>query len=599
MSKDGQDDKNVNNEQTQLNDNNSNNKQDQKENTSSNHDTLTPEAVTSPSNANIADEQNSAQVKSTSDEVLGAEVTSSDPVEVNRKDNNNKQEQSSLGTNIGDTQDKAESINANTEATSTKEDEQAAKVNVEEKENVIQPGNTPNEVKEQVIANNASTEPDKQNADSIDKDLNQLLSRIEKGKPPQKLEDAQVKNVLGAIKAQLTATANPAELARLASAAASLESSTNSPEILEQIKGIQAAIAKKEETAEQIISSDIAAENLEVQEHQDPEMVRKHLEHEERKTRIDKNWAEYEKIEKESRERLITNNRFLDQIYNDPNSLTEEQKRLARGQYHSTEEKEEVERKAQQDIVFAKRTHELHRDLNHAIEHEQEQLNILAPKIEVEQTHADNDELLQKKQQYEANIILYKERLEQHINPAIAELDLEREKLLKVVDTHPDLVKDRIRIHFEGNIDRYEEMKILKGEPKALEEMEQLIKKAGLENELNTKRRDKVVLPQSKETTSSQVALSDISSNNKRHNIFEETLNIRSEYKLGGVEKEVIRNIQIKGIENVGRLGDAQNITGRPVTGPTSPVENVTIKPPVQTPNMQNFAARGADIIKK
>ena len=599
MSKDGQDDKNVNNEQTQLNDNNSSNNQEQKENTSTNNDALTPEAVISPSNANISGEQNTSQINSESDKVFGAEGATNDPVGVEQNETNNKQEQSSLGTNTGDAQSKEDSVNANREDTSKKEDEQAAKVNVEEKENVVQAGNAPNEVKEQVITNNASTEPDKQNVDSIDKDLKQLLSRIEKGESPQKLEDAQVKNALGAIKAQLTATANPAELARLASAAASLASSTNNPEILEQIKGIQAAIAKKEETAEQIISSDIAADNLEVEEHQDPEMVRKHLEHEERKTRIDNNWAEYEKIEKESRERLIANNRFLDQIYNDPNSLTEEQKRLARGQYHSTEEKEEVERKAQQDIVFAKRTHELHRDLNHAIEHEQEQLNILAPKIEVEQTHADNDELLQKKQQYEANISLYKERLEQHINPAIAELDLEREKLLKVVETHPDLVKERIRVHFKGNITRYQEMESLKGETKAIKEMEELIEKAGLENELNTKKRDKVDVPQSKETTSSQVALSDISSNNKRHNIFEETLNIRSEYKLGGVEKEVIRNIQIKGIENVGWLGDAQKMTDRPVTGSTSSVGNVTIKPPAQTPSVQKFAARGADIIKK
>lgn len=599
MSKDGQDDKNVNNEQTQLNDNNSNNKQDQKENTSSNQDTLTPEAVTSPSNANILGEQNTSQINSEFNQDPKAEGRANDPVGIEKKETNNQQEQSFSSTNTGDTQDKAESVNANQEAPSTKEDKQAAKVNVEEKENVVQAGNTPNDVKEQTTTNNASTEPDKQDADSIDKDLKQLLSRIEKGEPEQKLEDAQVKNVLGAIKAQLTATANPAELARLASAAASLASSTNNPEILEQIKGIQAAIAKKEENAEQIISSDIAANNLEVQEHQDPEMVRKHLEHEERKIRIDNNWTEYEKIEKESRERLIANNRFLDQIYNDPNSLTEEQKRLARGQYRSTEEKEEVERKAQQGIDFAKRTHELHRDLNHAIEHEQEQLNILAPKIEIEQTRADNDELLQKKQQYEANISLYKERLEQHINPAIAELDLEREKLLKVVETHPDLVKERIRAHFKGNITRYQEMESLKGETKAIKEMEELIEKAGLENELNTKKRDKVDVSQSKETTSSQVALSSISSNNKRHNISEETLNIRSEYKLGGVLKEVISNIQIKGIENVGWLGDAQKMTGRPVTGPASPVGSVTIKPPAQTPSMQKFAARGADIIKK
>ncbi|WP_052322863.1 hypothetical protein [Rickettsia felis] len=94
-------------------------------------------------------------------------------------------------------------------------------------------------------------------------------------------DDAQVKNELGAIKAQLTATANPAELARLASAAAGLAASTNNPELLEQIKGVQAAISKKEETAEQNISSKIAAENLEApQQQHDPEIVREQELHE-------------------------------------------------------------------------------------------------------------------------------------------------------------------------------------------------------------------------------------------------------------------------------------------------------------------------------
>ncbi|KHO02195.1 hypothetical protein [Rickettsia felis] len=109
MSKDGQDDKNVNNEKTQLNDNNSNNKQDQKENTSINHDTLTPEAVTSPSNANIADEQNTSQINSEFNQAPKAEGITNDPVGVEQNETNNKKEQSSPGTNIGDTQKKEES----------------------------------------------------------------------------------------------------------------------------------------------------------------------------------------------------------------------------------------------------------------------------------------------------------------------------------------------------------------------------------------------------------------------------------------------------------------------------------------------------------
>ncbi|KHO02257.1 hypothetical protein JS61_07720 (plasmid) [Rickettsia felis] len=267
MSKDGQDDKNINNEQTQLNDNNSNNNQDQKENTSTNNDTLTPEAVTSQSNANIVDEQNTSQINSESDKVLGAEGATNDPVEIERKETNSKQEQSSLGTNTGDTQNKEDSVNANTEATSKKEDEQAAKVNVEEKENAVQVGNTLNEAKEQVTTNKVPTEPDKQNADNVDKDLKQLLSRIDKGEPPQKLEDAQVKNVLNSIKAQMaSATNNYAELDRLGAALDSLAASTNNPELRAAIQSMQAAIDRSAEKAKQIVDSDITAENLGAQE---------------------------------------------------------------------------------------------------------------------------------------------------------------------------------------------------------------------------------------------------------------------------------------------------------------------------------------------
>ncbi|MFP3012974.1 MAG: hypothetical protein ACEY3D_08850 [Rickettsia sp.] len=236
MSNDGPDDKNVNNEQAQtsLNTTISDN-QGQKEKTNDNNESLKLEAVTSPSNANISGEQNTAQINNESDKVLGAEGATNDPVGIEQNETNNKQEQSSLGPNIGDTQNQEASVNANKEAPSKQEGEQAAKVNIVGKEEAIQGGNAPNEAKEQIIANKASTEPENKN---VDKDLEQLLSRIDKGEPPQKLEDAQVKNVLGAIKAQLTATANPAELERLASAAASLASSTNNPEILEQIKGI-------------------------------------------------------------------------------------------------------------------------------------------------------------------------------------------------------------------------------------------------------------------------------------------------------------------------------------------------------------------------
>ena len=79
-------------------------------------------------------------------------------------------------------------------------------------------------------------------------------------------DDAQVKNELKAIKAQVTATNNPAELSRLAGLAANLLSSTNNPQLIEQIKSTQSAIYNKEENAEQRISSVRISENIETRE---------------------------------------------------------------------------------------------------------------------------------------------------------------------------------------------------------------------------------------------------------------------------------------------------------------------------------------------
>ncbi|ASX27374.1 hypothetical protein BA173_00175 [Rickettsia sp. MEAM1 (Bemisia tabaci)] len=184
------------------------------------------------------------------------------------------------------------------------------------------------------------------------------LSKSNDNQAQNKQDDAQVKNDLNAIRAPLTATNNPTELARLASAAAGLASSTNNRELLDQIKNLQSSISKKEENAEQIIYSEASEKGLNM-EGQSPEAIREHQEHIEREARIEKNWTEYEKIKKESLDRLKEDNKLLNQMINDPNSLTEEQKRLARGEYLNEEERKEAERKAQQDIDFAKRTYEL------------------------------------------------------------------------------------------------------------------------------------------------------------------------------------------------------------------------------------------------
>jgi|GEM_PF-5897266 len=78
-----------------------------------------------------------------------------------------------------------------------------------------------------------------------------------------KKEDAQVRNELNAIKAQINATNNPAELSRLAGLTRNLLSSTNNPQLIEQIKSTQSAIYSKEESAEQNVSSKRISENIE------------------------------------------------------------------------------------------------------------------------------------------------------------------------------------------------------------------------------------------------------------------------------------------------------------------------------------------------
>lgn len=283
MSKDGQDDKNVNNEQVQLNDNNNSNNQDQKENTSTNNDAKTPEAVTSPSNANISGEQNTVQVTNASNEVLKPEVTTNDLAENDEKSVNNEQRQLQSNTNIDKNQNKA-SLN-----------------NQEDREG--------------------------------ESELDKLLSRIDKGEPPQKLEDAQVKNVLGDIKAQMaSATNNYAELDRLAGALASLAASTNNPELLAKIQSMLNEVGKREDTAKEVIRNDSTSENLEAQES---------IEQTEHKANI----AKYTAIKADFHKKLDEDLELLDAAI-DPSRATPEQRRILENDLTDAE-REELKRKNQ------------------------------------------------------------------------------------------------------------------------------------------------------------------------------------------------------------------------------------------------------------
>lgn len=471
MSKDGKDDKNVNNEQTQLNDNNSSNNQDQKENTSTNNDAFTPEAVISPSNANISGEQNTSQINSESDKVLRTEGTTNDPVGIEQKDTNNKQEQSSPGTNTSDTQNKEDSVNANHEAPSKKEDEQAVKVNVEEKENTVQAGNTPNEVKEQVIANNAPTEPDKQNADSVDKDLKQLLSRIEKGEPAQKLADAQVKNVLSSIKARMTSTNNVEDLKGLANDLAALAASTNNPELRAEIQSMQAAIDKREENAGQIVNSDIAAENLAAQEP---------IEHIEQKAHI----AKYAAIKDKFHKKLDEDLELLDAAI-DPSRATPERRRILEDDL-TDEEREELKRNAQLKKEGYAHVYNIKENAEKEIEQNNTKITGIDERLKATKDDDQRQSLEAEKQQYIKANEVRRQELDDHVKDELAKRDKEREKLAEFtklkerVEKYPTTAKRFVREHFELHAAEYDK----NPDRTAINELHAMVRKVGLEKEL-------------------------------------------------------------------------------------------------------------------
>ncbi|HJD66549.1 MAG TPA: hypothetical protein LFV91_05930 [Rickettsia endosymbiont of Bembidion nr. Transversale] len=219
---------------------------------------------------------------------------------------------------------------------------------------------------------------------------NDNLSKSDDSQTQNKKDDAQVKNELNAIRAQVTATNNPAELARLASAAAGLAASTNNRELLDQIKNLQSSISKKEENAEQVIYSSNAEKDLNM-EGQSPEAIREQQEHIEREARIEKNLIEFEKIEPEFRQQLKARSDLLTQALENPESLTDQQRRELTGKYLNEEEKKEAERKRQIIKNGYKAVDELGKDVNKSIERNNIKIDEINEKIKVEP-------VLQKKQ---------------------------------------------------------------------------------------------------------------------------------------------------------------------------------------------------------
>lgn len=532
MSKDGQDDKNVNTYQVQLNDNNSSNNQEQKENASTNNDAKTPEAVTSPSNANISGEQNTSQINSESDKVLGEEGTANDPVGVEQNEINNKKEQSSLGTNIGDTQDKTESVNAN----------------------------------------NASIEPENKN---VDKDLEQLLSRIDKGEPPQKLEDAQVKNVLGDIKAQMaSATNNYAELSRLAGALAALAASTNNPELLATIKSMLNAVEGREETAKEVIRNDATSDNLEAQEP---------IEQTEHKANIEK----YTAIKADFHKKLDEDLELLDAAI-DPSRATPEQRRILENDLTDAE-REELKRKNQ----LKKEGYEHVYNIKEHAEREIKQNNTKITKIDerLKATKDDNQRqsLEAEKQKYiQANEVRQQE-LDDYVKEALAKRNTEREKLAEFtklkerVEKYPNFSKETVREHFELHAAEYDK----NPDRTAINELHAMVRKVKLAEELG-------VSPEPQEGDQIQ----SVQKINARQEVVKQNLNkainqVHEQYS-GHIPREATDKIANIIEHNLGYAEHATIIAEKKQVKEITQEKTNAISPPPKTPTVdKNGPGRG------
>ncbi|HJD67906.1 MAG TPA: hypothetical protein LFV66_05665 [Rickettsia endosymbiont of Bembidion lapponicum] len=418
------------------------------------------------------------------------------------------------------------------------------------------------------------------------------LSKSNDNQAQNKQDDAQVKNDLNAIRAQVTATNNPAELARLASAAAGLAASTNNREILDQIKNLQSSISKKEENAEQIIYSEASEKGLNM-EGQSPEAIREHQEHIEREARIEKNLIEFEKIEPEFRQQLKARSDLLTQALENPESLTDQQRRELTGKYLNEEEKKEAERKRQIISNGYKAVDELEKDINKSIERNNIKIDEINEKIKVEPVLQKKQILENEKQQLEQQNTKNKKILKEKVEPYDKERELERQKLIKLAEINPELAKDIIEKHFDDNIDKYKENAIKNPNFKGLDEMYELVQKAGLEKELGIEK-EIVEYQKTKASKSSNIEQNPKTINTPQDPI----LSAQAKYGKGNIPPEIKNNIAEKKIIGLGYEKDIKVIKGKLPAVQIPPKSN-QIDKPYPTPAMAKFAARAEAMNKK
>lgn len=284
---------------------------------------------------------------------------------------------------------------------------------------------------------------------------------------------------------------------------------------------------------------------------------------------------------------------MLTQALENPESLTDQQRRELTGKYLNEEEKKEAERKRQIIKNGYKAVDELGKDVNKSIERNNIKIDEINEKIKVEPVLQKKQILENEKQQLEQQNIKNKKILEEKVKPYDRERELERQKLVKLEKISPELAKDSIKKHFELNIDRYKEIYAKDPNFKGLDEMYELVKKADLEKELGIEK-ETAEYQKTKASKSSNIEQNPKTINNPQDPI----LSAQEKYGKGNIPPEVKNNIAEKKIIGLGYEKDVKVIKGKLPAVQISPKSN-QIDKPYPTPAMAKFAARAEAMNKK
>lgn len=473
--------------------------------------------------------QNTAQAVNASNEAQKPEVITNDPVENDTKSVNNEQKQSQLDVNIIATQDKEDGINANKEAQNKR----------------------------------AETQLDKEKV--VETELDRLLSRIDKGEPTKKLEDAQVKNILRDIKEQIaSATNNYAELGRLAGALAVLAASTNNPELLAAIKSMLNVVAGQEETAEQNIRNDVTSDNLEAQES---------IEQIEQKANI----AKYVAIKADFHKTLDKDLALLDAAI-DPSRASPEQTRILEDNLTDAE-REELKRKAQLKKEGYEHVYNIKENAEKEIEQNNTKITEIDERLKATKDDNQRQSLEAEKKQYIKTNEERQKELDVHVKDELAKRDKEREKLAEFtklkerVEKHPEFAQRAVEDHFKIHEAEYDK----NPDRTAINELHAMVRKVGLAEKLG-------VAPDSQEVDKIQR----VQKIDERQEIVKQNLNkainqVHEQYS-GPIPREATDKIANIIVHNLGYAEHATIIAEKKQVKEITQEKTNAISPPPKTP---------------